>query len=803
MKKILGRVEIKSNWDEKVSWYKSPPTTVSPLELEAFSHVRNFLIRNDSGSLIVSGDRGAGKTTTLINAIRSCVKDGAIFPVYLNTVHLEAYEDGSVEDSFKMLRILRLLIRSLAKEVEKKSIIPSELRQLIHDCEATKLQSSNSSGSNAKVSFKSKLKTTLSIVTQPFQWLGIGGKLESGIDTEASFVEVNSTMWEKTGLTIEDVVDRFSYVIKILEKRGIFTSEITKSRTLTLKLLHREIKLVWFIPQKIKQNRKLVFILDELDVYDGDSNTPIKPDDVLGAIKKFKNLFTLSSAHFIFIVGKQTYLKAKVDPYRTLFSDRCFLSIPDGQKLSKYLDEIKIGNIKKELKSEWEEMKWLLMAQSKHNLYDLVTTANAYSIYDEKNKKMHLELPEKTPSEKVVTAFHYLLNDIFVYYRQSSVFEHHNDSLFDELYGVEIAFKKYLFEKSEDAINFTVKDTGSIEVNSALRDAKLALVRTLYLFTNKKAPAIESQTSMALPWDEFRQVLMLEKVQKGISGAITSGEQTLVGSLDNLLGTINKKYGSYLEFEATKENITKTLQEISKLLEIDLNASDIDALEKAWVQIDTLPVDQRNWDLITQSVQSITAISTVLSKYSQVGKHIVTLTDWGQVEIDNARIKLGSDNTHGNKHFTRITFLLPKIEKNKSLELRAKVTLSTSAIINILLYREYQPTELESDFYMARLDSRDNKVGDCILYKPKGGNWSIVPDSSIKQSGTETDKEVEVKITFNKGLLEFRKRSGRTYKLISKVKVDDDVKLLGIGNELASAEIEIQSLQIGKELFIV
>ncbi|MBI5019655.1 hypothetical protein HZB58_05285, partial [Candidatus Gottesmanbacteria bacterium] len=673
-----------------------------------------------------------------------------------------------------------------------------------HDCEATKIQSSYLSGSDSRISFQTKFKTLLSVITQPFQWLGIGGKLESGIDAEASFVEANSTIWEKTGITVEDIVDRFSYVIKILEKRGVFTSEITKSRTLTLKLFRREIKLIWFIPQKVKQHRKLVFILDELDFYDGDSNTSIKPSDVLGVIKKFKNLFTLSSAHFIFIVGKQTYLAAKIDPYRTLFSDRCFLSIPDGQKLSKYLDEIAIGSIKKDLKPEWEEMKWLLIAQSKHNLYDLVTTANACSVYDEDAKKMRLELFERTPSEKVIVAFHYLLNDIFIYYRQSSIFEHHNDSLFEELYRVELAFKKYLFEKAQDTISFVVEDTGSIEVNSALRDAKLALVRTLYLFANKKAPPIEAETSIALPWDEFRQALMLEKVKQGIRGAVTSGEQTLVSSLDILIGTINQKYANYLGFEATKANIKYTLEVISKLLGISFNASDIDALEKAWFQVNTLPVDQRNWDLITQSVQSATAISTVLSKYDQVGKHIVVFTDWGQAKIENNLITLGNDSTHGNKHFTRVTFLLPKIEKDKSLELRAKVTLSEGAILNFLFYKDYQVTELESDFYMARLDSRNNKVGDCILYKPKGGNWDIVPDSTVKQSGTSFDKEVEVKIILNnKGLLELRKRMGRIYQVISRVQVGNDMKLLGFGNELAVAMVEIQSLQIGKRLSII
>jgi hypothetical protein len=795
MKKILGKVKIKPQWDEKISWYKDAPVIPSTLELSAFRKIRHFLLRNESGSLIVSGVRGAGKTTTIINAVRSCEKEGTVFPVYLNVVHLEAYGNGNLETDFRMLKILQLLIKSLAKEVKRTQKLPQDLVWLLEDCEATKLSIAKTSSSKAKMSARTKAKSGFNFLLKPLEWIGIHFNHEVGIDTEATFSEGNDVTWEKTGLTIEDVVDRFSMVIKKLEKSGIFTSEITKSHTLSIKLWGRKIKINWFLPKRIQQ-KKLVFVLDELDVYDGDGGSKITPGEVLNVVKKFKNLFTLSTAHFIFIVGKNTYLAARNDPYRTLFSERIFLSNPDGKMLSKYLDEIVDGNVRREYSAGWEEWKWYVVSRSKHNLYDLVTTINADTEYDEEQKELYVTLTEKTPAERALLSFHYLLNDIFVYHRQSPLFEHHNNDLFEELYDTELVFKKYVIDGISEGISLGTRDTGNMEVNRAIKDAKIALIQTLYSFTNKKAPDYDPTVPVAiLPWDEFRQVLTFEKVRKGIFGDVTTLESGFIADLDGFIANVNYRFQQYVGFEMRKDNIKEFIGKLPNLLWVEFNVTDVETLKSTVDQITTVPVHERNWDLTSQAMQSLSAISSILSRFVLMGKNLVAKSEWGEINYDKLNVRLGSDGSHGNKLMSRTTIFLPEIQENDSIELRAKVKITSGGLVNFLFYKEYNTTEVEGEFYMARLDTRERNA-DGILHKPKGAYWGMVPGSDLAPSVSDAEKEIDVKIELVNGFLTLRKKKGHRFILIAKSKFEERCVLVGIANEISPVEVSIQHLKI-------
>lgn len=803
MKKILGRIQIKPDWDEKVSWYKDPPNIASPLELDAYKQVIDFLIRKESGSLIVSGDRGAGKTTTLINAVRFCEKD-VVFPVYLNSAHLESFADCGLEDTLGMLKILKLLVRSLLRELEsKKKKVPFELNQLLHDCEATRMSISHSLSIDTKLSIGTKLSSIWNLATQLFPWLDFGVKLESSVDSSFSHIDSTNSVWEKTGLSIEDFVDRFSKIIKILEKKGVFTSESPKLYSLQLRLLRKVIKVELSDPWKKKYTKKLVFILDELDVYDGDGESKIKSKEVLSALKKFKNLFTLSTAHFIFIVGKKTYLEAKVDPYRTLFSDRCYLSTPDGSKLSEFIERVVIGRINKDLRQEWEEIKWYFIMCSKHNLYDLISIVNSYSDYDQKDKQLFVKIFERTTSEKTLTSLHYLLNSVFVYHKQSPIFENNNDDLFEELISLENNFKKYLLQGLQEPFSLDVgRDSGNIEVNSGLKDAKIALVKSLFLFSNKQAPKITTEPTIVLPWDELIQFLSFDKVKAGVFGAVTTIEQALINETNELVKSINLRFGNYLDTLANNSNFGKTLVKLSSLLGVEFNQDDINSVLQSLDQIYHDPIDKRNWEQITQSSQSLKAISSILLKYVQYGSDFIARADWGQAEVDNSIVKLGADASHGNSLISRFTILLPIIDK-EDFSIRANVKLSSGALVNILLYRDYAQTEIESDFYMARLDGRqpESSFGDCILHKPKAASWDIVPDSTIRKTSSEVDKTVEIMISLHRNILELKKRKKMKYELISRTKTDGRVNLIGISNELASAEVKMLDLKIGTKVY--
>src|SRR5690606_16947910 len=121
------------------------------------------------------------------------------------------------------------------------------------------------------------------------------------------------------------------------------------------------------------------------------------------------------------------------------------------------------------------------------------------------------------------------------------------------------------------------------------------------------------------------------------------------------------------------------------------------------------------------------------------------------------------------------------------------------ALVNFLFYRQLSPTELDSDFYMARFDSRTT-CSDGLLYKPSGHSWSNVPDSTPTSKHSQADIWFQIKVTLKNGYIEIRKLQGRNYRFISKAKIDIDCVAVGIANEVASAEVVIEWLKInGKE----
>ncbi|GEM_PF-1442738 len=803
MRNILGSIQVKPNWDEKVSWYKDVPDSAISLGLEAYSQITSFLVRNNSGSLIVSGERGVGKTTTVISAVRDCEKRELVFPVYLNTLHLEAFGESDAVD-LRMQKLLRLLIRSLANEIAKNGIVSKELAQLIHDCDATTLSKSHTFSSAGKLHLFSKFQASLDEVMRALGATGF--KLESGANTDVTFEEANKNIWKKDGISIEDIVDRFSTIIKKLENHDAFNTQVRKPRTLSIRLLGRElVKLVLF-PQKVRQKRKLVFVLDELDVYDGDGKSNIKPLDVLNTIKRFKNLFTLSNAHFIFIVGKQTYLQAKFDPYRTLFSERCFLSTPNGEKLTQFLDSIVVDEVPKKLANEWEEIKWFLISRSRHNLYELVTLVNANCRFDEKSKKYYFDLPNRSPAERAITSIHCLVNAVFIFHQQSSDFEHFNDDLFEELLSIENKFKHYLFSNDDtdvslgNVVEINEEGINKEEVKAAIREAKAALVRTLHLYLNRQAPTLTSLPSIKIPWSELRDALTFKEAKKGILGAVTKSEIAFHNGLETLLNDLRNRYQPFTSLNLLDRKPTDVIREVYKLLNLEVNESYLDFISKAVEQTKNLPVDKRDWNTVIQADQGLVAIHSQMDNYKTLSNNLIARTEWGQITFDEKGAHLGSDTSHGNKLMSNFVIELPKPKKGKSIEVIAKVKLSQDSLLNFLFYVKGAPTEVERDFYMARYDGRKSNY-DCLLYKPSGHYWSEVPDSTPQQRSSQVGVWFEVRIILKNGYIEMKKKQSGGYRTIAKAKIDIDCVAFGIANEVNTAEVDIQNIKIGKESF--
>lgn len=103
---------------------------------------------------------------------------------------------------------------------------------------------------------------------------------------------------------------------------------------------------------------------------------------------------------------------------------------------------------------------------------------------------------------------------------------------------------------------------------------------------------------------------------------------------------------------------------------------------------------------------------------------------------------------------------------------------------------------------MARLDSRkpEDTYGNCLLHKPKGGAWNLIPNSTLKKKTfTEVDKKTQIKILLTNGIIELKIKKGRNYKTISSAKFEGKCILIGISNELAAADVEVASIRVDKK----
>ena len=135
------KILIKECWDNCLNWHSinNPSENIFEGRIKELNKVKDFLLRKNSGSLIISGQRGSGKTSLIIKAISDVSDRTEIFFIPLNALRMEAVFDSSDSANFLgSIHLLRQLIKSLDEKLKQETApSPPSLKELLQKIDVT------------------------------------------------------------------------------------------------------------------------------------------------------------------------------------------------------------------------------------------------------------------------------------------------------------------------------------------------------------------------------------------------------------------------------------------------------------------------------------------------------------------------------------------------------------------------------------------------------------------------------------------------------------------------------------------
>jgi len=788
------RLYLKRNWDNVLSWYKdidlgNPETKiVFGGRNKEQEKINDFLLRRNQGSLLVSGDRGSGKTSLVIKTIFDPESKKNILPVCINAVRLEALKQE--RDSFlDLTHLLRQLIKSLDRELKRKGIKYS-LNEFIGDIDATEIvqryKKSFVESSQGRVGVSTKMGMT----DMNLPIINLSGGLESELSGCYEKNRIKEKIIEKRGLSIEDLVDRFSNIIQEIEKKIIYIKEKEqKDKKADDSIIEKGKKANWFYRLKgffktnflkkvyrgfddVDYGGKIVFIIDELDFYDDKGE---KVDYILNTLKKFKNLFTLSNAQFIFIVGKNTYLKTlEKDMYRTLFSDKFFLPAPSSKDLSGYLDKIiensdlnKLKETGKKLRELWRAHKFLLIQASDHNYYNLIQQVRSVQKNDISQRKIYLELRKLKESEKFLGELHMLLSSIHEHYQKEPLYWHINDKILHALYEIEKSYMSWTHTR-EGGITIWLSDQDEdyddLEKN-ARREVKIAFIRSIYNSSGDPIPDnLEKMDKIEMSWDDLSS--SISTANRGLRGSITGEDYEFTDFYNNLFSKAQDMI-DLVSIGIDNKSFEDMIQSLIDNNVIDFTKEQVVEVKKANEEMNSKILPDRDYPMIKSAINSLHNLQSQFDSLiiNLKNKNIFKI-DYGDINYNKKEnsIDIVFDGSHSNRFLGKLTLVNRNIiDNNFNLRLRAKLN-EEDSILNILIITQEGTNEEESKYYMLRLDARDPSatVGDGILLKEPHGGWGYIDGLEHVRGGSISGERYVVEVENDSGNLVFWKRTERS-----------------------------------------
>ncbi|MHA2135922.1 MAG: ATP-binding protein [Candidatus Thorarchaeota archaeon] len=384
------KIVLKDDWDAQV---KPPMDRKEPIGWFAgrereVALLANEMSRRKSGSILVSGYRGVGKTSLTYKALADVDKKENVIIVLLNAAQLEAESEG--QGQIDPRRIIENLIRRLYSTGRdlgsrgKKALDPKvkkRIEALYRKAVAAKFEQKEALSAREESSRETVEEVAQQIVRQD--------RSEALINTFFWTIAISVLFsqllpWDWANYLISLILAiPVPYSINLTRRKSVTTRRSRRSERRTdevyefdssignlefdLEQIHRDIS---------QMGRKIIYVIDELDKLDSDS--------VREVLKFFKNLFTISEALFIFVGGEEMYdlgesqeldeLGYLHDIHRpkeyTYFTSKYFLARPLWSDLNRYLDNI-VEAMESSNMNEYSVLKRALCFEAKNDFFDL------------------------------------------------------------------------------------------------------------------------------------------------------------------------------------------------------------------------------------------------------------------------------------------------------------------------------------------------------------------------------------------------------------------------------------------------
>jgi len=566
------KVYLEPNWSEQFIYGDKTPGFFVGREQE-IKGLKNVIKNNDSSAILISSIRGVGKSSFVHRALTDL---DDILPVFINIGHTLSNEDIKKQKQKKL--ILTSLIRAIhfnskfEKDKDLKKIYEKSLG--VYKKEKKHInQNETRAKMGTNIAFRLGAKNLIPLFGI---FLSVLGLSLSGLLWRLIVIFLGVSMvyfsWEK------------SWAKSLLQKESILVDDSTE---------YLEIEFEKWLKKSREKSPKIIFVIDELDKIDEKKSFEI--------IKEYKNLFTRSFAHFIFISSHKAFDLVGGDReksaeeggiFPTFFTHVFYLSLPKTEEIKSYINEILVQKRKSKKKEEDELISYLLF-RSKNDFFDLKRLIADVSSFDS-NEKLFIDtakIKEGDPRfSKVAGLFEYVdtyflkrrWRELKKYWEENSNLQKEVLKFLNNHFDMNFSHNEDIKNNTnlENLVDFLI-EIGALEKRAATAESDIEEGDFEYIWTNKykrsvKAPLLEEDKKFSSAFNKLVKVANdLDDLPDNYStgefsdfGVIKKGRDGQDLSGIDLYSSFSDYQDIFKKLEKSSQRITVTIEKIQEATKI-------------------------------------------------------------------------------------------------------------------------------------------------------------------------------------------------------------------------------------------